>query len=56
MPDFEIRYFHADGSLALVHVTAAPTDEDALKHARLHQQHYNRFEVRRADGSTLDAL
>jgi hypothetical protein len=45
MPDFEIRFFHADGSLAIVHVTSLSTAAAAEGHAKQHQQDYARFEV-----------
>jgi hypothetical protein len=46
MPDFEIRYFHADGSLAMVRVTSRPTKAEAEACARQDQEHYTHFEVR----------
>jgi hypothetical protein len=45
MPDFEIRYFHADGALALVHVTSHETHAEAVEHAARVQGDYPRFEV-----------
>ena len=45
MPDFEIRYFHADGTLAIVHITVCDSAAEAEEHARQHQQNYSRFEV-----------
>ena len=45
MPDFEIRYFHADGSLAVVHVTSHDFLSQAEEYARGHQGGYARFEV-----------
>jgi hypothetical protein len=45
VPDFEIRYFHADGTLAVVHVTSHPTHAEAIEHARRHQHPHDRFEV-----------
>lgn len=45
MPDFEIRYFNTDGSLALVHVTSHPSLDKAEEHAALHQHPHDRFEV-----------
>lgn len=45
MPDFEIRYFRPDGSLALIHVTAHETRADAEVLARLNQHSHARFEV-----------
>ena len=46
MPDFEIRYFNADGTLAIVHVTSHETRSEAEAHARLHQHSHHHFEVR----------
>ena len=34
MPDYEIRLFHADGSLAVVHVSHHQSDEEAMSHSR----------------------
>ena len=34
MTDFEIRYFHADGTLALVFITAQTTALEAEEQAR----------------------
>jgi hypothetical protein len=45
LPDFEIRYFHADGTLAIVHITACESQDDAEQHARLHLGDNARFEV-----------
>ncbi len=45
MPDFEIRYFHADGTLAIVHITVCDSHADAEERARTHQSDYSRFEV-----------
>jgi hypothetical protein len=50
MPDFEIRYFLADDSLALVRVNSFASDAEAEAYARANQEHYVRFEVRRFDG------
>lgn len=46
MTDFEIRYFHADGTLAFVFITAQTTASEAEERARLNQEDYARFEVR----------
>jgi hypothetical protein len=46
MTDFEIRYFHADGSLALVHITSVASETDAEDQAKLNQKDFARFEVR----------
>jgi hypothetical protein len=45
MTDFEIRYFRADGSLALVHITAQASTTDAEEQARLNQEDFAHFEV-----------
>lgn len=45
MPDFEIRYFNEDGTLAIVHVTSHETRADAEALARLNQHLHHRFEV-----------
>jgi len=45
VPDFEIRYFHVDGSLALIHVTAHETRVEAENLARLNQHPHHRYEV-----------
>ena len=46
MTDFEIRYFHADGSLALVHITAQASAIDAEEQARSNLDDFAHFEVR----------
>jgi hypothetical protein len=46
MPDFEIRYFHPDGSLAVVHVTSHGSHAEAVEHARRNQHPHDKFEVR----------
>ena len=51
MPDFEIRYFNADGSLAIVHVTSHDTMEEAELHAKRNQKDYAHFEVQRVGGA-----
>jgi hypothetical protein len=50
VPDFEIRYFHFDGTLALVHVTSHETHSEAETHARLNQHPHDRFEVQEVKG------
>jgi hypothetical protein len=50
MPDFEIRYFYADGSLAVVHVTTHAFMADAEGHAKLHQGEYAHFTVEETKG------
>ena len=49
MPDFEIRYFHTDGTLAVIRMTTHGTREEAEAHARHHQQSHARFEVHEAN-------
>lgn len=46
MPDYEIRLFHADGSLALVHVSSHETEQEAATHARILVRDHARYEVR----------
>ena len=48
MPDFEIRYFHADGTLAVVHVTSHATVAEAEEHARRNRHTHDRFEIHEA--------
>jgi hypothetical protein len=49
MTDYEIRYFHADGSLGLIRMTYQLTDEDAAEHARAQQGDFARYEIRRGN-------
>ncbi len=53
MPDFEIRYFNADGSLALIRLSTHASANEAHDHAQLHLQDFAHFEVRAGDGSPL---
>jgi hypothetical protein len=46
MPDYEIRFFHADGTLSVVHVSHHHSDEEALSHARGLIGDHARYEVR----------
>jgi len=46
MPDFEIRYFYDDGTLAMVRVTSRRNKVDAEACARQEQEAYAHFEVR----------
>ena len=46
MPDYEIRLFHADGSLAVVHVSSHGNTDEAAAHARLLVRDHARYEVR----------
>ncbi|MBS0470743.1 MAG: hypothetical protein JSR60_06700 [Proteobacteria bacterium] len=54
MPDYEIRLFHADGSLALVHVSHHENDEEAHSHARRLLSDLARYELHRG-GRKLDS-
>jgi len=45
LPDFEIRYFHADGTLAIVHITACDSPAEAEERARTQQDGHARFEI-----------
>ena len=45
MPDFEIRYYHADGKLALVHMCACATIDEAHALAEENAGEHTRFEV-----------
>lgn len=51
MPDFEIRYFNADGTLGLVRMTTHETLNEAEAHAKQHQEHHARYEVREVGAS-----
>ncbi len=51
MPDFEIRYFRANGTLAVVHVTSHETIEEAELCARDHLDDYARFEIHELKGA-----
>jgi len=50
MPDFEIRYYHADGKLAVVHMCIRKTRDEAQEFARINLKDFARFEVRNGDG------
>jgi len=45
LADFEIRYFRADGTLAIVHITACDSHAEAEERARTHQYDHARFEI-----------
>jgi hypothetical protein len=45
VPDFEIRYFHSDGTLGLVHITSHKTRAEAEAQALRNQDEYAHFEV-----------
>jgi hypothetical protein len=47
MTDYEIRYFHADGSLGLIRMTHQSSDEDAVSNARAEQGDFARYEITR---------
>jgi hypothetical protein len=55
MPDFEIRYYHADGKLAVVHMCIHKTIESAKEFARINLKDYAHFEVRAASGNPIAA-
>jgi hypothetical protein len=55
MPDFEIRYYHADGKLAVVHMCIHKTIESAKEFARINLKDHARFELRAGDGRALTA-
>ncbi len=46
MPDYEIRYYRADGSLALVHITIQPSERHAREYAQRNLSDHTRFELR----------
>jgi hypothetical protein len=54
MPDFEIRYYHTDGRLALVHMCAYRTFDEAEKFARKNIGEHARFQI--IDRNTPPAL
>ena len=45
MPDFEIRYYAADGKLAFIHMCAYPTIAEAESFAQQNIGDYARFEI-----------
>jgi hypothetical protein len=45
MPDFEIRYYDANGKLALVHMCAYPSAADARDFAEQNIGEHARFEI-----------
>jgi hypothetical protein len=47
MPDFEIRLYYSDGSLALVHISHHLTEQQADAHARRIVNDVARYEIRR---------
>jgi hypothetical protein len=51
VPDFEIRYFNADGTLAVIHVTCLPSADAAHEHAERQRHPHHRFEVREITGA-----
>ena len=50
MPDYEIRFYHADGKLALVHMSSHESEDDARQHAQILLNEYAHFEIRDAGG------
>ena len=51
MPDFEIRYYRADGSLALIQITVQPSERHAREHAQRNQGDHARFDMRMLHGT-----
>jgi hypothetical protein len=49
MPDYEIRLFHADGTLSMVHMSHHETDDEAHNHARQLRGDHARHELLRID-------
>ncbi len=54
MPDYEIRLYHSDGTLTLVHVCHHAGDDAAHEHARRLLNDLSRYELRRIDRSAAD--
>ena len=46
MPDYEIRFFDADGKLAVVHMSHHHSDEEAVAQARGLLGDHARYEIR----------
>ncbi len=53
MPDYEIRLFHADGTLAVVHVSHHVSDEEAHSQAHRLKGDHARYEIRRPGSGAL---
>ena len=51
MPDYEIRYYRADGTLALVQITVQPNERHAHETAMRHQGEHARFDMRMLHGT-----
>ena len=47
MPDYEIRLFHADGTLAMVQMSHHDSEEEAHSHARRQKKDFARYELHR---------
>lgn len=45
MPDYEVRYFHADGTLAVIHITVQPSERHAREYALRNQRDHARFDL-----------
>ena len=45
MPDYEIRYYRSDGTLAVVHVTVQPSEEHAHEYAQRNLGDHAHFEL-----------
>lgn len=54
MPDYEIRLFHADGSLALVHMSHQESDDEAHAYAKRLLRDLSRYEIRRGDSALTE--
>ena len=54
MPDYEIRLYRADGTLALVHMSHQENDEDAHDNARRLLTDLSRYELRRMGAAPGD--
>jgi hypothetical protein len=52
MPDYEIRYYRADGTLALIQITVQPNERHAHEHALRHQGDHARFDLRSLHGAS----
>jgi hypothetical protein len=50
MPDYEIRYYRADGTLALIQITVQPSERHAREHAQRHQGDHAHFDLRTLRG------
>jgi hypothetical protein len=51
MQDFEIRYFHANGTLALIQMTTQASEHDARELAQHNLGDHASFEIRTRNGT-----